>query len=128
MYYRGRFPEYLVLFPKYKFSVCGILHSINNKKHMNNNQKNVGNVSLTESQIKKCVTQSLIEAGLLINNSIDLVDIEDAMKITHLARQTIYCKVSAGTIPYIKRPNSKKLFFSRQALIAWLNEKDGGSK
>ncbi len=95
---------------------------------MNNNQTNVGNVSLTESQIKKCVTQSLIEAGLLINNSIDLVDIEDAMKITHLARQTIYCKVSAGTIPYIKRPNSKRLFFSREALISWIKNEEGDNK
>lgn len=54
----------------------------------------------------------------------DLVPIEEAMKITNLARQTLYGKVYDRKIPFIKREGSRKLFFSRKALLEWLQEID----
>ncbi|MBL0047502.1 MAG: helix-turn-helix domain-containing protein [Bacteroidetes bacterium] len=52
----------------------------------------------------------------------DLVPIEEAMKITNLARQTLYGKVYDRKIPFIKREGSRKLFFSRKALLNWIQE------
>ena len=54
----------------------------------------------------------------------DLIPIEEAMKITNLARQTLYAKVYDRKIPFIKRPGSRKLFFSRKALLNWIQEVD----
>lgn len=62
----------------------------------------------------------------------DIVTIEVACRITHLARQTIYqmcCKgISVrkeGTVPFpvIRRPHSKRLLFSRKALQQWVEGK-----
>lgn len=50
----------------------------------------------------------------------DLIPIEDAMKITNLAKQTIYGLVYNRKIPFIKREGSRKLCFSRKALLAWI--------
>lgn len=54
----------------------------------------------------------------------DIVPIEEAMKITNLARQTLYGKVYDRKIPFIKRPGSRKLLFSKSALIKWLQEEE----
>ena len=56
----------------------------------------------------------------------DIGPIEMAMEVTFLARQTLYGLICAKKIPFIKRPGSRKLFFSRKALLAWIQE--GGSK
>ncbi|MDO9187586.1 MAG: helix-turn-helix domain-containing protein [Bacteroidia bacterium] len=52
----------------------------------------------------------------------DLIPIDEAMKITNLARQTIYGLVYNRKIPFIKRTGSRKLCFSRKALLAWIQE------
>lgn len=52
----------------------------------------------------------------------DLVPIEEAMKITNMARQTLYGKVYDRKIPFVKREGTRKLFFSRKALLEWLQE------
>lgn len=52
----------------------------------------------------------------------DIVSIEIGMEITNLARQTIYGLVFNRKIPFIKRPGSRKLLFSRKALLAWIQE------
>lgn len=46
--------------------------------------------------------------------------IELAVKITGLAKQTIYGKVSSRTIPFMKQPSGKRLYFSRKELLEWL--------
>ncbi len=50
----------------------------------------------------------------------DLIPIAEAMKVTNLARQTIYGLVNDRKIPFIKREGSRKLFFSRKALLEWI--------
>jgi excisionase family DNA binding protein len=50
----------------------------------------------------------------------DIIPIEEAMKVTNLARQTIYGLVYNRKIPFIKREGSRKLCFSRKALLVWL--------
>lgn len=55
----------------------------------------------------------------------DLVTIEVAMTITNLARQTIYSKINNG-LPHIKTKGTKRLKFSRKALLLWMTE--GGAK
>ena len=50
----------------------------------------------------------------------ELGGIELAVHITKLAKQTIYGKVAARKIPYIKLPDSKKLYFSKKDLEEWL--------
>ena len=50
----------------------------------------------------------------------DIVSIEVAETITNLARQTIYNKIKTG-FPCIKTEGSKKLKFSRKALLLWMN-------
>ncbi|MEI8205084.1 MAG: helix-turn-helix domain-containing protein [Bacteroidota bacterium] len=50
----------------------------------------------------------------------DIVPIQKAMKITSLARQTIYGLVNSNDIPFIKSEGHKKLFFSRIALLEWI--------
>ncbi len=52
----------------------------------------------------------------------DLIPIEGATTLTNLAKQTIYGLVYNRKIPFIKRPGSRKLFFSRKALLAWIQE------
>ena len=64
-------------------------------------------IKIIQSQSSKVVTD-------------DLVPIEEAMKITNLARPTIYCLKHEGKIPFKKRPGSKKLFFSRMELEEWM--------
>ena len=49
-----------------------------------------------------------------------LFNIEEASAYLHLAKTTIYNLVSKGIIPYLKR--SKKLYFSKIALSAWVRE------
>lgn len=55
----------------------------------------------------------------------DLIPLPEAMKITNLARQTLYGLVYERKIPFIKRKGSRKLYFSRKALLAWLQEGEG---
>jgi hypothetical protein len=46
--------------------------------------------------------------------------IELAENITKLAKSTIYSKVSSETIPFMKTPESKKLYFSKRDLEEWI--------
>ena len=66
---------------------------------------------LLSSKIQNIQSQTAIQ---------NIISIEEAMEITHLAKQTIYGLVFEKRIPFIKRPRSKKLFFSRTALNEWM--------
>ncbi len=81
-----------------------------------------------EDQLKKSILEVLNEVMVFSHPKNDLITIDEAVQLTKLAKQTIYGKVSGGTIPFIKRPNSKKLLFSRKSLILWLTEKGGEIK
>ena len=48
--------------------------------------------------------------------------IELAEKVTGLARSTIYAMVSKREIPFFKRPGTKRLYFSSDALLQWIRE------
>ena len=73
-----------------------------------------------ELEFKRWMREVLEERSLEILDPEDTITIEAAMQITHLARQTIYGHVFEKKIPFFKRPNSKKLFFSRKALQRWM--------
>jgi len=48
------------------------------------------------------------------------LNIDEVAELTGYARQTLYGLVSAGRIPYIKRPGSKFLRFKRTEVEAWM--------
>lgn len=50
-----------------------------------------------------------------------LLNINETVELTGLARQTLYGMVSKKIIPFIKRPGSKFLLFKRSEIIEWLS-------
>lgn len=58
----------------------------------------------------------------LEKNNDDLMNVEEASRFTRLKKETIYNMTSTGKIPFIKRPDSRKLLFSRSALESWVNK------
>lgn len=52
------------------------------------------------------------------DNQKDILRIEDAMKLTGLAKQTIYQMASSGRIPHVKK--GRRLYFNRNELNEWL--------
>jgi predicted DNA-binding transcriptional regulator AlpA len=70
------------------------------------------------------IIQREIEKNFLrlvpISEEQDIVFINDASRITGLARQTIYQLVGTNEIPYLPKGGRKKLAFSRKALLAWM--------
>ena len=67
-----------------------------------------------------------IEQLLLANNpnvkqeAEDLLTIEQACDFLLLSKPTLYGYVSKNTIPFCKRPGSKRLWFSKQELTDWI--------
>ena len=86
-------------------------------------------IDLTISELQELLGDTIKNSASSLNQSQpesqDLIPIEECMKITNLARQTIYGLVCERKIPFIKRKGSRKLFFSRKALISWIQ---GGGK
>lgn len=83
---------------------------------------------LTESDIRQMIREEvggIIQEKIKATSEQDTVSIQEAMKITNLAKQTIYGLVNADKIPYIKKEGHKKLYFSRKRLLNWLNGKRG---
>ncbi|MBI4931842.1 MAG: helix-turn-helix domain-containing protein [Bacteroidetes bacterium] len=52
----------------------------------------------------------------------DLLDIKGASHLLGISIDGIYGKIHDKTIPHIKRKGVKKIYFSRAALLSWLNE------
>ena len=50
----------------------------------------------------------------------DLLTIQEAGLFLHLSVPTLYGYVSKNTIPFSKRPGSKRLWFSKQELTDWI--------
>jgi excisionase family DNA binding protein len=83
-------------------------------------------IILTKAELEEVVQSSLRK---ILNESPlgrpelpDIGDIEFAISITGLKKQTIYGKVCKGTIPFFKV--GKLLRFSRTELINWMKEKN----
>jgi len=51
-----------------------------------------------------------------------LLTIKEASELIKLSVPTLYGYVSRNEIPFSKRPNSKRLWFSKKELTAWLFE------
>jgi predicted DNA-binding transcriptional regulator AlpA len=56
------------------------------------------------------------------SDSEELLTIKQASEFVKLSVPTLYGYVSRNEIPFSKRPNSKRLWFSRKELIDWLQE------
>ena len=50
----------------------------------------------------------------------DLLNVDEAATFLSLTKSSIYRKVSRKEIPYMKEKNSKRVYFSKQALIEQL--------
>ena len=51
----------------------------------------------------------------------EILNIVEVAELTGYARQTLYAFVSDRKIPFLKRPGSKALRFSRSAILEWLS-------
>ena len=50
----------------------------------------------------------------------EFISMNEVMELTGLARQTIYGRVSKGTIPYYKAEDGKRLRFKKIEIIEWM--------
>jgi excisionase family DNA binding protein len=62
----------------------------------------------------------------IIKQEPEIVDADEACKITNLAKSTLYKKVSDGSLSYIKK--GKKLYFISSKLKDWIKEGEKQSK
>ena len=60
--------------------------------------------------------------GAIDSDSDQLLTIQQASELIKLSVPTLYGYVSRNEIPFSKRPNSKRLWFSKKELTAWLSE------
>jgi excisionase family DNA binding protein len=51
----------------------------------------------------------------------EFISIQEVGKVTGLARQTIYGRVSKGTIPYYKAEDGKRLRFKKSEILNWMS-------
>lgn len=88
-------------------------------------------IELTLEQLPKAVSNltSAVNSikDFLFNGSIgadkdQLLVTKEAATFLHMSVPTLYGYVSRREIPFIKRPNSKSLWFSKVDLIAWIKE------
>lgn len=81
-------------------------------------------IDLTVGQLQQLLGETIKNSASSLQQSQpeqqDLIPIEEAMKITNLAKQTLYGLVYNRKIPFIKREGSRKLCFSRKALLEWI--------
>lgn len=55
-----------------------------------------------------------------MENDEKIISLKDVMQLTGLARQTIYGRVSRGTIPYYKAEDGKRLRFKKSEILEWM--------
>jgi excisionase family DNA binding protein len=55
-----------------------------------------------------------------VQETSDLLTVQEAAAYLHLSVPTLYGYVSKNTIPFCKRPGSKRLWFSKQELTEWI--------
>ena len=87
--------------------------------------------NLTFDQLPEAVNQlfnklesieQLLKAGNAnpTQDTKDLLTIQEAGVFLHLSVPTLYGYVSKNTIPFSKRPGSKRLWFSKKELTDWI--------
>jgi excisionase family DNA binding protein len=64
--------------------------------------------------------EQILESNNNVTDEEDLITIDGAVKLTYLAKQTIYQMVSDRKIPFIKRKGTKRLYFSKEKLRKWM--------
>jgi excisionase family DNA binding protein len=75
-----------------------------------------------QSIIQKAVSEALNSNATtsLQKGDFDLVGINEASSLTGYSKHTLYKMTSKHQIPFIKRPGGRKIFFSKKALIHWI--------
>ena len=89
-------------------------------------------IEINHNNLPEAVTQlfnKLDNIERLLNNqtpnqpeSDKLLTIQEAGELIKLSVPTLYGYVSRNEIPFSKRPNSKRLWFSKLDLINWIKE------
>lgn len=80
---------------------------------------------LIKDEVRQVVREELQallnnEAGQVgANDQEGFININQAAEFLKVARQTLYTKTSAGSIPFTKK--GKRLLFKKSELTAWLN-------
>lgn len=81
-------------------------------------------MALQGDLIKKAIADFVKEHGLqkqpTNKNTDEPIDLNEAMALTGLSKQTIYCKISRGEMPVLSR--RRPLRFSRKDLLQWIND------
>lgn len=70
----------------------------------------------------------LIGAKQQMENDKKIISLEEVMEMTGLAKQTIYGRVSRGTIPYYKAEDGKRLRFKKSEILEWMQSGKKHSK
>ncbi len=74
-------------------------------------------------EIKRMLRELLSQKATVEVKS-DLMDIKEASQFLCMSLSCIYKKTSTKSIPFIKRPGSNKLLFTRASLTRWLEESE----
>lgn len=91
------------------------------------NQKPLYSLSIKEfaeltqklnTKIIKDILENLKTSFSQQSENIDICQIEGVMKLTGMAKATIYSKISRKEIPYISR--GKPLLFSKKGILHWM--------
>lgn len=75
-----------------------------------------------ENNLSGTVFRANLMNGLKNTNKsqYDIIDLHEACVFTGYSKHTLYQMTSLHTIPFIKRPGGRKIFFSKKALENWL--------
>ena len=79
-------------------------------------EQRLNNIESALSELRKDIAQP----RSIAESDDDIGDMDLAIKVTRLAKPTIYALVAQEKIPYMKR--SKKLYFSRKLLLDWIKK------
>lgn len=55
----------------------------------------------------------------------DLMDVDRAAEFIGISKKTLYLKTSRKEIPFHRVPGTKKLWFSKEGLTAWIKGMEG---
>lgn len=75
--------------------------------------------TLIQNSVRKVLNERQKQSSKELH---DLIGIKEMSQFLGISIAGIYGKVHDRTIPFIKRTGVKKLYFSREAILKWLNE------
>ena len=76
--------------------------------------------NLIQSSIRKVFKETPIQTVDTCDQPEQLLSIDEVAELLHLAKSTIYSKVSKNELPYMKR--GKRLYFSKTDLMEYLKK------